>query len=207
MQVLGRLTIACASDTPASFLAAHMSLSCAGRLHSATADGVVIEIPNPPEGELVGSLAAVTFPVGDTMVSFESEVVAVARDGDALLRATLVLPDDLTSGNRRSAVRVPVPRGTVTAAIHGADDVAVQAIDLALTGVLIEVDANHADELHVGEIVSLRLSIGTIRIVQEAEVRRRDGRRFGLLFLSGDAPPQQMTQIMWRLQKARMPSR
>ena len=38
---------------------------------------------------------------------------------------------------------------------------------------------------------------------QEAEVRRQDGRRFGLAFRTEGPPPKQMSKIMWRIQEER----
>lgn len=208
LEVLGRLTIACASDSPASLMAAHMSLSCAGRLRSASADGVVVEIPNPPETELRGCTAAVTFPVGETMTCFLSQITEVADDSDGPMLVTLALPEELRIGNRRSTVRVPVPRGILNAAIvHGPARGSVEAVDISLLGILIEIDAERTSALRVGDTVPVRLSVGTIQILLDAEVRRQDGRRFGLLFPTGDGPPPQMTQIMWRVQAVRLPSR
>jgi hypothetical protein len=209
LEVLGRLQIACANDSPASMLAAHMSLSCAGRLRSASSDGVIFEIPNPPETTLLGATAAVAFSAGQGTSSFVTTIDEVAADPDGSLLVTLALPESLRIGDhRRSTVRIPVPRGTVTAAIvEGPARGPVTAIDISLLGILLEVDAERAATLRVGDTLTLRLAFNTIQALVHAEVRRSEGRRFGLLFATEGDPPERMTQIMWRLQQARLPRR
>lgn len=206
MMVLGRLQMA--RDSPVSLIAAHMSLSCAGRLRSASSDGVVVEIAHPPETTLRGSIVAVSFAAADSMTGFVSQVTDVADASDGALLVTLAVPGRLQAGDRRSTVRVPVPPNTVSATIvQGTARGAARAIDLSLLGILIELDEERAATLRVGDRVVLRLTLGQIQLLVDAEVRRRDGRRFGLLFQTNGEPPERMTKIMWKLQKLRMPSR
>ena len=208
--VLGRLQAACASDSNASLLAAHMSLSCAGRLRSASTAGVVIEIPNPPMSDvtLLGSTAAVSFPVGQMMAGFVARIVEIHLAPDGALMATLELPDSLQLGDRRSAVRIAVPRGTLTAAIvHGGTRIAVRAIDISLTGILIEIDKSQLDAVKVGGTLTLSLTLDSREIVVDAQVCRRDGLRFGLSYVTEDGPPHGMADVIYRLQAPRQPRR
>jgi len=207
--VLPVLQVACLSKTPVAVMAAHMSLSCTGRLCSASSEGVVVELSNPPDGTLLGSSAAVTFPSGDGTKGFVSEVTGVDKTAGGDTIATLALPDQLRAGTRRSAVRIPVPPETLTAAIVQGDGVRGPAvpIDISLTGILIELDALRAQRVAAGAHLSLRIALGSVELLLECEVRRKDGRRLGLLILTDGPPPKRMAKIMWRLQQDRLLSR
>ncbi len=207
--VLPMLQVACLSKTPVAVMAAHMSLSCTGRLCSASSDGVVLELPNPPDGTLLGSSAAVTFPSGDGTKGFVSEIIAVEKPPGGPTVATLTLPEQLRAGTRRSAVRIPVPPETLTAAIVHGDGVRGTAlpVDISLTGILIELDALRAQRVAVGAQISLRIALGSLELLLNCEVRRKDGRRLGLLIVTDGPPPKRMAKIMWRLQQDRLLSR
>lgn len=210
IEVLGRLQAACASDTHASLLAAHMSLSCAGRLCSATAGGVVIEIPNPPTSDvtLLGSTAAVSFPVGSMMAGFVARIREIQVTPEGALVATLDLPERLQLGDRRAAVRIPVPRDTLTAAIVGPRTrTPARAIDISLTGILLELDKRHLAAIESASTVTLSLGLGAREIVVRAEVCRRDGLRFGLRYEAVGGPPEGMAKLIFDLQERRRPKR
>jgi hypothetical protein len=207
--VVPLLQVACTSQTPVAVMAAHMSLSCSGRLRSASSDGVVIEIPNPPDGVLLGSTAAVTFPSNDGTKGFVSEITGVDEGAGGEVLATLAVPDRLRTGTRRSAVRVPVPPGTLTAMIVHGDGVRgnVLPVDISLTGILIEMDALRAQRIDVGTTLPLRVGLGSLELLLQGEVRRKDGRRLGLLFVADGLPLESMAKIMWRLQQDRLLTR
>lgn len=209
LAVLGRLQAASASQSPVSVMAAHMSLSCAGSLQSATADGIEIEIPNPPTATtLLGCTAAVSFPIGGKTAGFVADVTAVDLQADGTLLATLALPDDIRIGDRRTAVRIPVPKDALQVAVVGGDARGpTRPIDISLSGILIEVDARQAAAMPTGAVVLLSLARGPHDLRIEADVCRRDGLRLGLRFRCDDGPPRRLTQIMWKLQEARLPSR
>ncbi|MGH1347571.1 MAG: PilZ domain-containing protein [Nannocystales bacterium] len=205
--VLPVLQVACLSKTPVALMAAHMSLSCTGRFRSASSDGVVVELPNPPDGTLLGSSAAVTFPSGGGTKGFASEVIGVDKTPEGETLATLALPEQLTAATRRSAVRVPVPPDTLVAAVVQGDGVRgnVVPIDISLTGILVELDALRAQRVSVGAHLSLRIALGSLELLLQCEVRRKDGRRMGLLIITDGPPPKRMAKIMWRLQQDRLP--
>ena len=202
LQILGRLQIACAQDSPASLMAAHMSLSCVGRLRSATEAGVVLVIPNAAGLTLEGAVVVVSYSVGPATICFQSDVVAVEPQDEGSIQVTLSVPETLQRENRRAAVRIPVPRGSAEATIiRGASRGPVQILDLSLLGMLIEVEPEQTPSL--GDALVLRLVVGSMQVVLEAEVRRQDGRRFGLAFRTEGPPPKQMSKIMWRIQEER----
>ena len=208
LEVLGRLQAAAAGGSHVSLMAAHMTLSCAGELRSATREGVVIEIPNPPQSTLLGSTVAVSFPVGGKVAGFVADVAAVELTAEGVLIATLELPAHVRVGDRRTAVRIPVPRGALEVAIVGGEARgSATPIDISLSGILIEVDEARAAALPAGAVVLLSIALGRHELRLEAEVCRRDGRRFGLRYRTEDGPPRRLTQIMWKLQEARRPTR
>ncbi|MBL4684991.1 MAG: PilZ domain-containing protein [Nannocystaceae bacterium] len=187
-----------------------MSLSCAGRLRSATADGVVIEVPNPPTSEttLLGSLAAVSFPIAAKVAGFVSEIIGLDTAADSALLVTLRLPEQLQIGERRSAVRIAVPRGTLHAAIvRQGKPQSVIAVDISLTGILIEVERDQQESVVVGHAATLRLTQGESEVTIDADVCRRDGCRFGLRYRTGAVPPPGLARVIYSIQQARRPRR
>lgn len=204
--VVPLLQVACNSQTPVSVMAAHMSLSCSGRLRAVSTDGVLIEIPNPPDGVTRGSTAAVTFPSNGETKGFVAEVTRTDTGAAGEMLVTLALPDRLRAGTRRSAVRIPVPTGTLTAVLVQGDGVrgSVTPVDMSLSGILIETDAPRAERLDVGAAVSLRIALGSLELLIPCEVRRKDGRRLGLLFVTDGPPPKRLAKFMWRLQQDRL---
>lgn len=208
--LLGRLQVACANDTPASLRAAHMSLSCAGRLHSASAAGLIVELPNPPTDDvaLIGSAVALSFPVGAKIASFASEITEAQSGRDGSILATLHLPDALQVDDRRAAVRIPVPRGALNATILRDDRrEAVRAIDISLTGILIELGGTQPASVEVGGSLTVGLTLGEHDLVVETKVCRRDARRFGLQYVSNGGPPRKLARVIYEIQKARRPTR
>lgn len=203
LQLLGRLQRACAHDAPISILPAHATLSCTGRLASASVDGVGVELPNPPEIEFEGALLEVTFPEGSGTAGFSSTVVRTTAGEDAIT-LVLTLPEQIRQESRRAAVRVPVPRGTVeTTIVEGSGRGTVVPIDISLLGMLIEVDEEQRATLKIGDGFWLRLSLGRMQLLVEVEVRREEGRRLGLRFRWEGPPPKQMGKIMWKIQEKR----
>ena len=209
LHVLGRLQAACASDTTASLLAAHMTLSSAGRLHSATAEGVVLEIANPPTSDvtLLGCAAAVRFPTGQGVAGFVERITAVRELPDGSIQVTLAIPGRLHLDDRRAAVRIPVPRGALRAAIiDAAGRQAVMPVDISLTGILVEVDTSRG-ALEIGRTLELELALGEDVLVVGAQVCRRDRERYGLRYDADKPTIRSLAKIIYILQEPRRPKR
>lgn len=193
-----------------SLLAAHMSLPCAGRLHSATVDGVLVEIENPPtlDFSLVGCAAAVRFPVGEQVAGFVEPITARESLEGGGLRVTVALPRRLHFDERRSAVRIPVPRGTLRAAVLDADvRRPIVPIDISLTGILIEVDADRRDAIGLGQSLALELSLGEETLRVEAVVCRRDRDRLGLRYATEEDKVPGLSRFIYELQAPLRPRR
>ena len=207
---LARLQAACAASTPASLLPAHMSLPCAGRLYAATVDGVIVEIENPPtlDFSLVGCAAAVRFPVGQHVAGFVEPIASCESLPGGRLRVTVALPRRLHFDERRSAVRIPVPRGTLRAAIvDEGGRRPIVPIDISLTGVLIEVEPNRRDAIGLGQSLALELTLGDETLRIEAVVCRRDRDRLGLRYATEENKVPGLARFIYVLQEPLRPRR
>jgi hypothetical protein len=72
----------------------------------------------------------------------------------------------------------------------------VRPLDISLHGLLVEVADTPQTALEVGHRRMVELSLGRHHAVLEAEVRRRDGPRFGLLFVQRDVRPKALARIV-----------
>lgn len=199
--VLTAVKTACDTATPASLMAAHMALSCTGHLRAASSSGVVIELPHPPKDPLQGSMVAISYPVAGKATGFTSRVTAVHARDDGSIGVVVALPERIQTGTRRASVRVPVPPGTLSAAIlRGEDPHPVEAIDLSMRGILIEFRQGEVPDIEEGHRRMVALKLGDRSVMLEAEVRRRDGPRYGMLFIIRDERPLVLVKIISELQ-------
>lgn len=189
------------TSTPVSMMAAHMALSCAGHLRAATPDGVEVRLPHPPRSPLQGALVALTFPLGGKSAGFTGPVTRVREHSDRSLGVTLMVPDRLQLGMRRASVRVPVPSQTMgTAILHGESLQPVVAIDISLQGILIEFREGEVPDIEEGHRRMVALKLDGQSVLVEAEVRRRDGPRYGMAFIVREERPAKLVAIVTKLQ-------
>jgi hypothetical protein len=200
---LATLQVACETGTPASLMAAHMALSCAGRLKSASAAGIVVELSRPPPEPLrEGAACAVTFPLAGRGAGFTARAKSVEPGSGTAVLVTLEVPVRIQYNEQRVSVRVPVPDGALSAAILvGEKPISVRPIDISLHGILIELTAAGAIELGEGHRRMLALKFEGKTLVIEVEVRRHDGLRYGMLFMSRGSPPKDLVKIVAKLQQ------
>lgn len=198
---LETLCAACLTDAPASLMAAHMTLSCSGRLQSATAAGVAIELPHaPPEPLLPGAACAVSFPLAGRNAAFTGRATAVSEGPRGTCIVMVELPHRIRYDEQRASVRVPVLEGSLGAALLEGEAVQqVKAIDISLRGILIEFRSRDVPPLAEGLRRMLALKLGGRRVLLEAEVRRRDGARYGMRFILRDKPPRELVRIISEL--------
>lgn len=206
--VLRQLQAACESHTNASLMAAHMTLSCLARMCAATAEGLVLEITNPPQSDvtLFGCAAAVRFPSKRGVAGFVERITEVRELTGGGLEVTIGVPERLQLDDRRAAVRIPVPRDTLRAAIiNAAGRQAVSPVDISMTGILIEVDTSRRGAILLGQTLELQLvlpdeSLGDEVLLVEAEVCRRDGDRYGLRYVAGEEQRRGLAALLYLLQ-------
>lgn len=201
--VLQILQTAAESDAPAAMMSANMAMSCPGRLKSADPTGVVLEFVRPPPGAISpGDACAVTFPLGGRTVGFMARAQAFDQDAGGRSWVTLACPDRIQHTEQRLAVRIPVPPETLDAVLHVGDGAyTVEAIDLSLHGILVEVPAVAAAQIRPGHRRMIELQLGRTEIVLECEVRRVDGMRLGLLFIQREQRPKALAKIIAELQR------
>lgn len=201
--VLAILQTAAESQTPAALMSASMALSCPGRLKGAASTGVVLEFLRPPPGAISeGDACAVTFPLAGRTVGFMARATRMEQDAGGRTWVTLTVPDKIQHTEQRLAVRIPVAPGTMRAALFvGEDSREVEAIDLSLHGILVEITDLAGAGLEVGHRRMIELQLGRNSITLECEVRRIDGTRLGLLFIQRDQRPRALTKIVSELQR------
>lgn len=198
---LETLRALCETNTPCSLMAAHMALSSAGHLRSATSAGVVVHLLHPPRSPLQGALVALSFPLAGKSAGFTGPVLWVAEQDGGSLDVTLQVPEALQLKMRRASVRVPVPSGTMGAAIlHGESLQPVIAIDLSLQGILVEFREGEVPDIEEGHRRMVALKLEGKSVLLEAEVRRRDGPRYGMAFITRDDRPRKLIEILTTLQ-------
>jgi hypothetical protein len=195
---LETLSSACETDAPASLLAAHMALSCSGRLRSAAPAGVVVELScAPPEPLLAGAACAVSFPLAGRNAAFTGRVVATADGPRGTYLVTIEPPTRIRYDEQRASVRVPIVDGSLGAAILKGENLQqVKAIDISLQGVLIEFRGAEVPDIQEGHRRMVALKLGDRKVLLEAEVRRRDGARYGMRFILRDKPPRELIRII-----------
>ena len=123
---------------------------------------------------------------------------------------TLVVraPNQIASENR-SAFRVPIFQDNsplVRIKQNGHTIGTPQAIDISLTGILVEFPSEDVPEIDVDTKVQIELGLDDIEIDLVGDVRRRDGQRYGILFpetLKGAhvEPPDGLKTIVRKLEK------
>lgn len=199
---LATLQAASETEPPASLMAAHMPLSSTGFLRGATHDGIVVELPHLASDALrPGAVAALSFPLAGRPVGFTSEVLSVQMTDRGVVRVTLAVPETIRTDNLRASIRIPVPDRTLSAAVlENEKPLIVRAIDISLHGILIEFPRDRVPEIDEGTHRMLVLKLGQRKVLLEAEVRRRDGARYGMAFVvRGDRPPK-LVKIIAQLQ-------
>ncbi len=198
---LETLASACETDAPASLLAAHMTLSCAGRMLSATPAGVTIELScAPPEPLLAGAACAVSFPLAGRNAAFTGRVTQTQEGPRGTYHVTIEPPTRIRYDEQRASVRVPVVEGVLGAAILKGESLQqVKAIDISLQGVLVEFRSGEVPDILEGHRRMVALKLGERKVLLEAEVRRRDGARYGMRFILRDKPPRELIRIISEL--------
>jgi hypothetical protein len=118
----------------------------------------------------------------------------------------VAIPDEVASESR-SSFRVPVLERDrpLVAVSHQDQRWEVAAVNLSVTGILVEFPSQNVPELEVGEEVSVQLKLEDEELALRAEVRRKDKNRVGLFFFEvwkGEQldPPDELAKIVRRVE-------
>ena len=161
-----------------------------------------MELPNPPGGlDLTDAITAITFPLAGKTAGFTSRVCGVEALENGGLAVTVEVPEKIRTDEQRAAVRIPVPEKTLSAALmHGEKLQPIKAIDISLTGLLIEFPSDQVEDISEGHRRMIALKLAKKTVLVDAEVRRRDGPRYGLAFMFREKRPPGLTSILSKLQ-------
>jgi len=110
---------------------------------------------------------------------------------------------------RRSAVRVPIYRDQaplVRLRRNGKEIWTPQAIDISLTGILVQFPASEVPEMRVDTPLRVELKFEEAEVNLTGQVRRRDGPRYGIFFsdvLKGESiePPDALVKLVRKLER------
>ncbi len=148
---------------------------------------VKLHVLEPTRELTSGTQALVFFSYRGESRAFFSTLVDHRPEG-ASVGAELVLrmPSELFGHEARRAARVAVDRSSglsarVSVAQRGGTLLPIP-INLSLTGILLEFRPEDDPELPRGATVQIELQLGEDAVALPAEVRRRTGHRYGLMF-------------------------
>ena len=134
-----------------------------------------------------GTRCCVSFAYKGNARAFFSSVLEY-RDQPAPQFAQLILqaPSEIVGVTPRTAYRVPVVQGAMLSVrlLKGDEMTTADPIDLSLTGTLIEFRKVPDPNLPCGAQIGLELQLGIQTARLKAEVRHRDGHRYGSTKLS-----------------------
>lgn len=135
------------------------------------------------------AICCVSFPHNGTYCAFLSNLLDVRENNFASRKISVAVPKQLVSTNLRQSFRVPiVPEAAFEAAVSLADDqwMTVRAIDIAQTGLEVELPESDTASLSIGDIVNSEFRFHEDVVRHYCEVKRVSGRRIGLAFVVAD---------------------
>ena len=172
---------------------------------------VKLDLLEPVQEIRIGSHCCISFSCRGDSRAFVSTVLEyrpASESGPAEL--ILEIPALLLGKEARAAYRVPVAMNSglsVQAFSPGDRPVSrPTAIDLSIAGILIEFLPDVEPHLPIGAKIDLELRLGADVAQLSAEVRRRDGHRYGLSFPGvltprGPHPPEPLRRIVQALER------
>ena len=121
----------------------------------------------------------------------------------------LIIRSDFVAADRRRAFRVPVLRDSglrVELRTNDGHTWRAEAVNLSVTGILVELPTAEAPALAIGATVTVRLTLGNDTIEIQGEVNRREQRAVGLSFAetlvrAKVAPPPALAAIVRSLER------
>ncbi len=146
-----------------------------------------IHVFEPTQELRVGTSALVFFSYrGESRAFFSTLVDHRLETSSVGAQLALRMPSELFGHEARRALRVPVDSSKGLSArvslVRREGTLHAIPLDLSLTGILLEFGPEEDPELQLGTMVEVGLRLGEDEVTLPAEVRRRAGHRYGLMF-------------------------
>jgi hypothetical protein len=158
----------------------------------------------------VASLCSVAFVYGDSSYVFLASVLGFhERPAPEPSRLELETPLQIAASNGRIRYRVPVFRDSMLETKVITENhrlVGARALNLSLTGMLVEFAEVMDPHLSVGAAVHVTLALGGHRVTLAGEVARTHGCQYGIFFRDAGAagivdPPEPLRKIVRILER------
>ena len=134
------------------------------------------------------SICCVSFPYAASYCALLGHLVTIRRFESGYVHCVISVPNHLTVTNLRRSFRVPVPENSgLKTTIHTPANQKFKVNTCGVTegGLEIEIPLTEIHDLAVGMAIDVELSFRDQIIKRTAEIRRVDGKRYGLAFMSG----------------------
>jgi hypothetical protein len=181
------------------------------RMSFLTTRSVKLDLLEPVQEIHIGSHCCISFSFRGDSRAFVSKVLEyrpASQSGPAEL--IVIIPSQLLGREARAAYRVPVAMNSgLSVRAFSPGDPRVShpiAIDISIAGILIEFLPEAEPHLPIGATIEMELRLGAEGAQLLAEVRRRDGHRYGLSFPGiltpqGPRPPEPLRRIVQTLER------
>lgn len=202
------LKMLCQEQAPVTVISVDSGGICRGRFQTLSEELITLDLPQQPDGVDFSPLSqcACLFRYGNGGCVFLAEVHSL----DALSSPQILVvhrPQQAACEARR-AFRVPIIKQLPEAELtnESGETFHANAVDLSMTGVLLEFPGEDVPDLPVGSRFKVHFRLEELNLTLMAEVRRRYGKRYGLFFsdvLAGDQlkPPAELSTLVHRLEQ------
>ncbi|MGW8178781.1 MAG: PilZ domain-containing protein [bacterium] len=198
----------CERRAPVTVISVESGCICRGRFRDLSPELVTLDLPQRSQkgGFQLLSQCVCLFRYGNGGCVFLAAVHSYRTDCSPEV-LIIQRPADAASESRRS-FRVPVTKQLPQVEMTGEDGSVLQvdAVDLSVTGALVEFSDEEVPDLPVGTRFTVELRLDELVVTLAAEVRRRYGKRYGLFFSDVLAdeqlnPPTELSALVARLEQ------
>jgi len=201
----------CSCGAPAIILSPEMGAVCHARFTAVSPESVTLDLSEGTNLLPEGTRCCISFSHGGSSCAYfatvlEYQHVPPPEPSHLILEITA----KVIGTEARTAYRVPIGKKPAPCARLSTQDGQILLpipIDISLTGILVEFATAEDPDLTPSEEVDLELHLGDDTVHLRAEVRRRDGHRYGLFFPEtvtkcGVQAPQSLRNIVENLERA-----
>lgn len=184
LDVLGRC---CANSAPAVIVLPEQGGFFQARFASLSQKTVSFDLfpEQSPDALKPSSLCSVSFIEGGTTCVFMASIREARAHAPKQIQLVLDLPAGIARGEARRAHRYPVYSDSglrVRVLTSNHQEWRPEAVDISLCGIQLDFPPDDQPEFYVGAPCEVLLQLDNTSVELTGEVRRRNGRRYGLLF-------------------------